>query len=99
MRVVTESVRGITNWPRDMPLAYMTKVLERLAYDRYIKEWSYIGGKWANLGHFEFKSLDGTDSGRMLEGGPDLRREEPRQGAGDHPEALDGGRGGRVRPP
>ena len=52
MRVVTESVRGITiNWPRDMPLAY----------DRYIKE-------WANLGHFEFKSLDGTDSGRMLEG-------------------------------
>ena len=69
MRVITESVRGITiNWPRDMPLAYMTKVLEHLAYDRYIKEWSYVGGKWANLGHFEFKSLDGTDSGRMLEG-------------------------------
>lgn len=69
MRVITESVRGITiNWPRDMPLAYMIKVLEHLAYDRYIKEWSYVGGKWACRGHFEFKSLDGTDSGRMLEG-------------------------------
>ena len=69
MNVITESVRGITiHWPKGMPLAYMTKVLEHLAYDRYIKEWSYVGGKWANLGRFEFKSLDGTDSGRMLEG-------------------------------
>ena len=69
MRVITESVRGITiNWPKGMPLAYMNKVLEHLAYDRYIKDWTYVGGKWAGLGHFEFKSLDGTDSGRMLEG-------------------------------
>lgn len=69
MRVITESVRGITiHWPKGMPLAYMNKVLEHLAYDRYIKDWSYVGGKWAGLGHFEFKSLDGTDSGRMLEG-------------------------------
>lgn len=69
MRVITESVRGITiNWPKGMPLAYMTKVLEHLAYDRYIKEWAYVGGKLANIGHFEFKSLDGTDSGCMLEG-------------------------------
>lgn len=69
MRVITESVRGITiHWPKGMPLAYMNKVLEHLAYDRYIKDWTYVGGKWANLGHFEFKSLDGTDSGRMLEG-------------------------------
>lgn len=69
MRVITESVRGITiHWPKGMPLAYMNKVLEHLTYDRYIKDWSYVGGKWANLGHFEFKSLDGTDSGRMLEG-------------------------------
>lgn len=69
MRVITESVRGITiHWPKGMPLAYMNKVLEHLAYDRYIKDWSYVVGKWAGLGHFEFKSLDGTDSGRMLEG-------------------------------
>lgn len=69
MRVITESVRGITiHWPKGMPLAYMNKVLEHLAYDRYIKDWTYVGGKWAGLGHFEFKSLDGTDSGRMLEG-------------------------------
>ena len=69
MRVITESVRGITiHWPKGMPLAYMNKVLEHLAYDRYIKDWSYVGGKWAGLGHFEFKSLDSTDSGRMLEG-------------------------------
>ena len=69
MRVITESVRGITiHWPKGMPLAYMNKVLEHLTYDRYIKDWSYVDGKWANLGHFEFKSLDGTDSGRMLEG-------------------------------
>lgn len=69
MRVITESVRGITiHWPKGMPLAYMNKVLEHLAYDQYIKDWSYVGGKWANFGHFEFKSLDGTDSGRMLEG-------------------------------
>lgn len=69
MRVITESVRGITiHWPKGMPLAYMNRVLEHLAYDRYIKDWTYVGGKWAGLGHFEFKSLDGTDSGRMLEG-------------------------------
>lgn len=69
MRVITESVRGITiHWPKGMPLAYMNKVLEHLAYDRYIKDWTYVGGKWAGLGHFEFKSLDGIDSGRMLEG-------------------------------
>ena len=69
MRVITESVRGITiHWPKGMPLAYMNKVLEHLTYDRYIKDWAYVGGKWADLGHFEFKSLDGTDSGRMLEG-------------------------------
>lgn len=69
MRVITESVRGITiHWPKGMPLAYMNKVLEHLAYDRYVKDWTYVGGKWAGLGHFEFKSLDGTDSGRMLEG-------------------------------
>ena len=69
MRVITESVRGITiHWPKGMPLAYMNKVLEHLAYDRYIKDWTYVGGKWAGLGRFEFKSLDGTDSGRMLEG-------------------------------
>lgn len=69
MRVITNTTRGITiHWPKDMPLAYMNKVLEHLSYDRYIKDWSYVGGKWANLGHFEFKSLDGTDSGRMLEG-------------------------------
>lgn len=69
MRVITESVRGITiHWAKGMPLAYMNKVLEHLAYDRYVKDWMYVGGKWANLGHFEFKSLDGTDSGRMLEG-------------------------------
>lgn len=69
MRVVTESVRGITiHWPKGMPLTYMNKVLEHLAYDRYVKDWTYVGGKWAGLGHFEFKSLDGTDSGRMLEG-------------------------------
>lgn len=69
MRVITESVRGITiHWPKGMHLAYMNKVLEHLAYDRYIKDWTYVGGKWAGLGHFEFKSLDGTDSGRMLEG-------------------------------
>lgn len=69
MRVITESVRGITvHWPKGMPLAYMNKVLEHLVYDQYIKDWSYVGGKWAGLGHFEFKSLDGTDSGRMLEG-------------------------------
>lgn len=69
MRVITESVRGITiHWPKGMPLAYMNKVLEHLAYDQYIKDWTYVGGKWAGLGHFEFKSLDGTDSGRMLEG-------------------------------
>ena len=69
MRVITESVRGITiHWAKGMPLAYMNKVLEHLTYDRYIKDWTYVGGKWAGLGHFEFKSLDGTDSGRMLEG-------------------------------
>lgn len=69
MRVITESVRGITiHWPKGMPLAYMNKVLEHLACDRYIKDWTYVGGKWAGPGHFEFKSLDGTDSGRMLEG-------------------------------
>lgn len=69
MRVITESVRGITiHWAKGMPLAYMNKVLEHLAYDQYIKDWTYVGGKWAGLGHFEFKSLDGTDSGRMLEG-------------------------------
>ena len=69
MRVITESVRGIAiHWPKGMPLAYMNKVLEHLAYDRYIKDWTYVGGKWAGHGHFEFKSLDGTDSGRMLEG-------------------------------
>lgn len=69
MRVITESVRGITiHWPKGMPLAYMNKVLEHLAYDRYIKDWTYVGGKWSGLGHFEFKSLDGTDSGRLLEG-------------------------------
>lgn len=69
MRVITESVRGITiHWPKGMPLAYMNKVLGHLTYDRYIKDWTYVGGKWAGLGHFEFKSLDGTDSGRMLEG-------------------------------
>lgn len=69
MRVITESVRGITiHWPKGMPLAYMNKVLEHLAYDRYVKDWTYVGSKWANLGHFEFKSLDRADSGRMLEG-------------------------------
>lgn len=46
----------------------MRDVMKHLAYDRYIKDWTYVGGKWAGLGHFEFKSLDGTDSGRMLEG-------------------------------
>lgn len=51
-----------------MPLAYMNRVLEHLVYGRRIKDWTYVGGKWAGLGHFEFKSLDGTDSGRMLEG-------------------------------
>ena len=69
MRVITESVRGITiHWPKGMPLAYMNKVLEHLAYDRYVKDWTYVGGKWSGLGHFEFKSLDDTDSGSMLEG-------------------------------
>lgn len=69
MRVITESVRGITiHWPKGMPLAYMNRVLEHLVYGRRIKDWTYVGGKWAGLGHFEFKSLDGTDSGRMLEG-------------------------------
>lgn len=31
MRVITESVRGITiHWPKGMPLAYMNRVLEHL---------------------------------------------------------------------
>lgn len=69
MRVITESVRGITiHWAKDMPLAYMNKVLEHLSCDEYVKDWSYIGGEWANVGHFELKSLDGTDSGRLFEG-------------------------------
>lgn len=46
MRVITESVRGITiHRPKGMPLAYMNKVLEHLAYDRCIKDWSYVGGE------------------------------------------------------
>ena len=44
MRVITESVRGVTiHWPKGMPLAYMNKVLEHLAYDRCIKDWTYVG--------------------------------------------------------
>lgn len=69
MRVITENVKGVTvHWPTDMPVSYMTKVMERLAFSRFIKEWEYVGGKWGGLGHFELKSLDGTDSGRLLEG-------------------------------
>lgn len=69
MRVITKSVRGIAvHWPTDMPLGYMIKVMERLAFDCFIKEWEYVGGKWANNGHFELKSLDGADSGRLFEG-------------------------------
>lgn len=69
MRVITKSVRGITiHWAKDMPLGYMNKVLEHLSYNEYVKEWEYVGGKWGGLGHFEFKSLDGTDSGRLFEG-------------------------------
>lgn len=69
MRVITENVKGVTvHWPTDMPVSYMTKVMERLAFNRFIKEWEYVGGKWGGLGHFELKSLDGTDSGRLLEG-------------------------------
>ena len=69
MRVITESVRGITiHWPRDMGTDYMVRVFNKLAYTKMIKDWSYVAGRWGLLGHFEVKSLDGADSGRLLEG-------------------------------
>lgn len=65
MRVITESVRGITiHWPKGMPLAYMNKVLEHLAYDRYIKDWTYVGGSGPASG----TSSSRASTGRMLEG-------------------------------
>lgn len=68
MRVITNTAKGVTvHWPRDMRADHMIRVLTRLACDELVKDWSYVAGKWGDSGHFEIKSLDGTDSGALLE--------------------------------
>lgn len=69
MRVITNTTKGVTiHWPHGMSTDYMIRVLERLSYNGLVKDWAHVSGKWGRIGHFEVKSLDGTDSGRLLEG-------------------------------